>query len=69
MRCANNLQASSRLIGEVTRDLTELKESNKQVLSITMKLKLLQNTLQNPKQRGVLGRILSSECFGKTCYA
>ena len=47
--------ASSRLIGEVTRDLTELKESNKQVLGITDELKLLQNTLQNPKQRGVLG--------------
>jgi len=47
--------ASSRLIGEVTRDLTELKASNKQVLSITDELKLLQNTLQNPKQRGVLG--------------
>jgi DNA recombination protein RmuC len=47
--------ASSRLIGEVTRDLTELKESNKRVLSITDELKLLQNTLQNPKQRGVLG--------------
>jgi DNA recombination protein RmuC len=46
---------SSRLIGEVTRDLTELKESNKQVMSITDELKLLQNTLQNPKQRGVLG--------------
>src|SRR5437899_347394 len=47
--------ASSKLIGEVTRDLTELKESNKQVMSITDELKLLQNTLQNPKQRGVLG--------------
>jgi len=47
--------ASSRLIGEVTRDLTELKESNKRVMSITDELKLLQNTLQNPKQRGVLG--------------
>jgi DNA recombination protein RmuC len=47
--------ASTKLIGEVTRDLTELKESNKQVLNITDELKLLQNTLQNPKQRGVLG--------------
>lgn len=52
---SRQFQASSRLIGEVTRDLTELKESNKQVLSITDELKLLQNTLQNPKQRGVLG--------------
>ncbi len=52
---ARQFAASSRLIGEVTRDLTELKESNKKVLSITDELKLLQNTLQNPKQRGVLG--------------
>lgn len=52
---ARQFAASSRLIGEVTRDLTELKESNKQVKSITEELKLLQNTLQNPKQRGVLG--------------
>jgi DNA recombination protein RmuC len=52
---ARQFAASSRLIGEVTRDLTELKESNKQVMSITDELKLLQNTLQNPKQRGVLG--------------
>jgi DNA recombination protein RmuC len=57
MRSAMQQQfaASSRLIGEVTRDLTELKESNKQVMGITDELKLLQNTLQNPKQRGVLG--------------
>lgn len=46
---------SSRLIAEVTTNLTELKESNKQVVSVTDELKTLQNILQNPKQRGVLG--------------
>jgi len=46
---------SSKLISEVTKSLTELKESNKQVISITDELKTLQNVLQNPKQRGVLG--------------
>ena len=46
---------SSKLIGTVTKDLTELKESNKQVVSVTDELKTLQNILQNPKQRGVLG--------------
>ncbi|HET9174597.1 MAG TPA: DNA recombination protein RmuC [Candidatus Saccharimonadales bacterium] len=46
---------SSKLISEVTRNLTELKESNKQVMGITDELKTLQNVLQNPKQRGVLG--------------
>jgi DNA recombination protein RmuC len=52
---SRQFNASSRLIGQVTSNLSELKESNKQVLSITEELKLLQNTLQNPKQRGVLG--------------
>ncbi len=46
---------SAKLITEVTRSLTELKESNKQVVNITDELKTLQNVLQNPKQRGVLG--------------
>lgn len=46
---------SSKIIAEVTRNLTELKESNKQVMGITDELKTLQNVLQNPKQRGVLG--------------
>lgn len=46
---------SSKIIAEVTKNLTELKESNKQVMGITDELKTLQNVLQNPKQRGVLG--------------
>jgi len=46
---------SSKIISEVTKNLTELKESNKQVMGITDELKVLQNVLGNPKQRGVLG--------------
>ncbi len=46
---------SSKLVGDVTRDLAELKETNKQVVSVTDELKTLQNVLQNPKQRGVIG--------------
>ncbi|MDB5176175.1 MAG: hypothetical protein JWM81_1033 [Candidatus Saccharibacteria bacterium] len=46
---------SSKIIAEVTRNLTELKETNKQVFAVTDELKTLQNVLQNPKQRGVLG--------------
>jgi DNA recombination protein RmuC len=52
---AAQFSASSKIIEEVTRNLTELKESNKQVMGITDELKTLQNVLQNPKQRGVLG--------------
>lgn len=46
---------TNKIITEITRNLTELKESNKQVVSITDELKTLQNVLQNPKQRGGLG--------------
>ncbi len=46
---------STKLITEVTKNLTELRESNKQVMNITDELKVLQNVLSNPKQRGVLG--------------
>lgn len=46
---------SNKVIAEITRNLTELKESNKTVADIGNDLKTLQNVLQNPKQRGVLG--------------
>jgi DNA recombination protein RmuC len=52
---AAQFSESSKIINEVTKNLTELKESNKQVLGITDELKVLQNVLSNPKQRGVLG--------------
>jgi DNA recombination protein RmuC len=52
---ANQFSESSKIINEVTKNLTELKESNKQVMNITDELKVLQNVLSNPKQRGVLG--------------
>ncbi len=46
---------STKLVTDVTKSLTELKETNKQVVGVTDELKTLQNILQNPKQRGVLG--------------
>lgn len=52
---------SSRLITEVTRNLAELKETNKQVFAVTDELKTLQNILQNPKQRGVIGEYYLSQ--------
>jgi len=46
---------SSKIIGEVTERLTKLDETNKRVVNVADELKTLQNVLQNPKQRGVLG--------------
>lgn len=47
--------ASSKLISEVTERLTKLDDTNKRVVDVADELKMLQNVLQNPKQRGVLG--------------
>lgn len=47
--------ASHRIISEVTQELTALKATNKRVVDVADDLKMLQNILQNPKQRGGLG--------------
>lgn len=46
---------SATIIRDVTQKLTELNKTNQQVGDIASELKTLQNVLQNPKQRGVLG--------------
>jgi DNA recombination protein RmuC len=48
-------KASASIIREVTQKLTELDKTNSRVGDIAHELKSLQNVLQNPKQRGVLG--------------
>lgn len=47
--------SSSKLIADVTERLTKLDDTNKRVVDVADELKILQNVLQNPKQRGVLG--------------
>ena len=47
--------ASSKIITDVTDRLAKLDETNKRVINVADELKTLQNVLQNPKQRGVLG--------------
>lgn len=49
------MSESSKLIADVTERLTKLDETNKRVVDVADELKTLQNVLQNPKQRGVLG--------------
>ncbi|MCC7469980.1 MAG: DNA recombination protein RmuC [Bacteroidetes bacterium] len=46
---------SQKLIREITREITEVKETSKQVMTFTDQLQELQNMLKNPKSRGVLG--------------
>ena len=46
---------SAKIIRDVTEKLTKLDETNKQVVGFADQLQNLQDILQNPKQRGVLG--------------
>ncbi len=55
---------SSKLVADVTKNLVEMKETNKQVVSVTDELKTLQNILQNPKQRGVVGEYMLETVLG-----
>ena len=52
---------SNRLLSDVTRNLTELQSSNKQILGFSSQLQSLQDILKNPKQRGVLGEYFLEE--------
>jgi DNA recombination protein RmuC len=51
----SQFEASAKIIRDVTEKLTELDRTNKSVGDVAAELKTLQNVLQNPKQRGVLG--------------
>ena len=51
----HQLTESTRIIREVTEGLTKLDETNRQVVSFADQLQGLQDILQNPKQRGILG--------------
>ncbi len=46
---------SSAIIKDVTKKMTELGETNKQIVNFADQMKSLENILKNPKQRGILG--------------
>src|SRR3990167_4207291 len=59
-------QASAKIITDVTKKLTELDRTNKSVGDVAAELKTLQNVLQNPKQRGVLGEYYLEQILKNT---
>lgn len=55
---------SGKIIADVSTRLTKLDETNKRVVDVADELKLLQNVLQNPKQRGGLGEYYLDTVLG-----
>lgn len=46
---------TSNLISNITKKMTEVHETNKEVVNFAEQMKSLESILKNPKQRGVLG--------------
>ena len=60
------MSESAKLIADVTQRLTKLDETNNRVVDVATELKTLQNVLQNPKQRGVIGEYYLEQILKNT---
>lgn len=60
------LTESAKIVADVTERLTKLDETNKRVVDVATELKTLQNVLQNPKQRGVIGEYYLEQILKNT---
>ena len=49
---------SKKLIADITRELTEVKATGREMLSFTEQLQALERTLKNPQRRGAVGEYL-----------
>lgn len=63
---ASQSAASIKILQQVTEKLTKLEGTNKNVGDIAAELKTLQNVLQNPKQRGVIGEFYLEQILKNT---
>jgi DNA recombination protein RmuC len=63
---ASQSAASIKILQQVTEKLTKLEGTNKNVGDIATELKTLQNVLQNPKQRGVIGEFYLEQILKNT---
>lgn len=65
---AQNIQkqfeSSAKIIEDITRKLTEVQGTNKQILDFSGKLQSLEQILKNPKQRGILGEYFLETLLG-----
>ena len=58
------LRQSASIIEDVTKKLSNLENTNKQVVNFAEQMKSLENILKNPKQRGILGEYFLETLLG-----
>lgn len=68
----SQMSESRKLIADITREMTEVKEGNKQVFTVAEQLQSLEKVLKNQKQRGNLGEagleLILSNVLPPTAY-
>lgn len=59
-----HFRETGKIIEDITRKLTQVEGTNKQILNFSEKLQSLENILKNPKQRGILGEYFLETLLG-----
>ncbi len=59
-----HFDGTTKIIEEITRKLTQVEGTNKQILGFSEQLQSLENILKNPKQRGILGEYFLETLLG-----
>ena len=54
-RMHEQFESSKKLIADITKELTEVKATGREMLSFTEQLQSLERTLKNPQRRGAVG--------------
>lgn len=60
----SHFRETGKIIEDITRKLTQVEGTNKQILGFSEKLQSLENILKNPKQRGILGEYFLETLLG-----
>lgn len=60
----SHFRETGKIIEDITRKLTQVEGTNKQILNFSEKLQSLENILKNPKQRGILGEYFLETLLG-----
>ncbi len=63
------LDGAARAVGDVTKRLAELSESNRRIFDVGKNIEELQDILRAPKLRGVLGELFLGEILAQTLPA
>ncbi len=62
----SQFEDSKKLIKEITKELTEVKSTGKQMIGFTEQLQGIEKLLKNPQQRGAIGEYILEQVLGNT---